>query len=62
MHQSEHFTVMSSQTLPHVSACQCHHQGAHTILTSYLYVGVHYKKYNGISGKLAPVSNVRLVN
>jgi hypothetical protein len=28
------------------------------ILTSYLYVGVHYKKNNGISSKLATVSIV----
>jgi hypothetical protein len=26
------------------------------ILTSYLYVGVHYKTNNGVSSKLAPVS------
>jgi hypothetical protein len=26
------------------------------ILTSYLYVGVHYKKNNGVSSKLVPVS------
>jgi hypothetical protein len=32
------------------------------ILTSYLqvYVGVHYKKNNGVSSKLAPVSIVTL--
>jgi hypothetical protein len=30
------------------------------ILTSYLYVGVYYKKNNGISSKLAPVSIVTL--
>jgi hypothetical protein len=46
MHQSDHFIVMLSQMPLHVSAYQCHHQGAHTcmILTSYLYVGVHYWK------------------
>jgi hypothetical protein len=42
MHQNNYFIVMSSQTLLHVSAYQRHHQGAHMILTSYLYVGVHY--------------------
>jgi hypothetical protein len=41
---NDHFIAMSSQTLLHVSAYQRHHQGAHTILTSYLYVGVLYKK------------------
>jgi hypothetical protein len=83
---------MSSQRLLHVSAYQRHHQGAHIILTSYLYVsvtksnaptcfgvptpssgssydphkllilyvGVHYKKNNGVSSKLAPVSIVTL--
>jgi hypothetical protein len=30
------------------------------ILTSRLYVGVHYKKNNGVSSKLAPVSIVTL--
>jgi hypothetical protein len=30
------------------------------ILTSYLYVGVHYKKNNGVSSKLVPVSTVTL--
>jgi hypothetical protein len=40
MHQNDHFIVMSSQTLLHVSAYQRHHQGAHMILTSYLYVAV----------------------
>jgi hypothetical protein len=40
MHQKDHFIVMLSQTLLHVSAYQRHHQGAHMILTSYLYVGV----------------------
>jgi hypothetical protein len=44
MHQNDHFIVMSSQTLLHVSAYQRHHQGAHKILTSYLYVGVHHRK------------------
>jgi hypothetical protein len=39
MHQKDHFIVMSSQTLLHVSAYR-HRQGAHMILTSYLYVGV----------------------
>jgi hypothetical protein len=41
MHQNYHFIVMLSQMLLHVSAHQHHHHGAHTILTSYLYVGVH---------------------
>jgi hypothetical protein len=44
MHQIDHFIVMSSQTLLHVSAYQRHHQGAHMILANYLYVGVHYKR------------------
>jgi hypothetical protein len=39
---NDHFIVMSSQMLLHVSAYQRLRQGAHTILTSYLYVGVHY--------------------
>jgi hypothetical protein len=30
------------------------------ILISHLYVGVHYKKSNGVSSKLAPVSIVTL--
>jgi hypothetical protein len=30
------------------------------ILTSYLYVGVHYKRNNGGSSKLTPVCNVAL--
>jgi hypothetical protein len=51
---------MPSQTLLHVSACQRHHQGAHMILTSYLYVGVHYRKNNGISSELAAISIVTL--
>jgi hypothetical protein len=38
MHQNYHFIVMLSQMLLHVSAHQRHHQGAHTILTSYLSV------------------------
>jgi hypothetical protein len=52
MYQHDHFIVMSSQMLLHVLAYQHHHQGAHMILTSYLYVGVHYKKNNGDSSKL----------
>jgi hypothetical protein len=31
------------------------------ILTSYLYVSVHYRKNNGVSGKLAAVSIVTLL-
>jgi hypothetical protein len=52
---NDHFVVMSSQMLLHVSAYQRHHQGAHTILTSYsrVYVGVHYKKNNGVSNNIA---------
>jgi hypothetical protein len=38
MHQNDHIIVMSSQTLLHVLAYERHHQGAHMILTSYLYV------------------------
>jgi hypothetical protein len=59
-HQTVHFIVMSSQTLLHVSTYQRHHQGAHMILTSYLYVGVHYRKNNGISSKIVPVGIVTL--
>jgi hypothetical protein len=55
---NDHFIVMSSQTLLHVSAYQRHHQGAHTILTSYLYVGVHYKKNDRVSNNIASVSIV----
>jgi hypothetical protein len=36
MHHNYHFIVMLSHMLLHVSAHQCHHQGAHTILTGYL--------------------------
>jgi hypothetical protein len=60
MHQNDQFIVMSSQTLLHVLVHWHHHQGAHMILTSCLYVGVHYKKNNGVSSKLAPVSIVKL--
>jgi hypothetical protein len=62
MHQNDHFIVMSSQTLLHVSAYKLHHKGAHMILTSYLYVGVQYKENNGVSSKLGPVSIVKLTN
>jgi hypothetical protein len=44
VHQNEYFIVMLSQTFLHVSAYQRHHQGAHMILTSCLYVGVLYRK------------------
>jgi hypothetical protein len=44
----------------HVSAYKHHNQGAHKILTGYLYVGVHYKKDNGVSSKSAPVRIVKL--
>jgi hypothetical protein len=60
MHQNDHFIVMSSQTLLHVSAYQRHHQGAHTILTSYLYISVHHRKNNGISSKIVPLGIVTL--
>jgi hypothetical protein len=60
MHQNDHFIVMSSQTLLHVSAYQRHHHGAHMILTSYLYISVHYRKNNGISSKIVPVGIVTL--
>jgi hypothetical protein len=46
MHQNYHFIVMSRRTLLRVSAYQHHHQGAHMILTSYLYISVHYRKNN----------------
>jgi hypothetical protein len=55
MHQNNHFIVMSSQTLQHVSAYQ--HKVAHTILTSYLHV-VGYKQNDGVPSKLTPVSIV----
>jgi hypothetical protein len=61
MHQNDHLIVMLSQTLLQVSAYQRHHQGAHTILTSYLYVGVHYRKNNGISTEVAAISIVALL-
>jgi hypothetical protein len=57
---NDHFIVMSSQMLLHVSAYQRHHRGAHMILTSYLYVGVHYKKNNEVSNNIASVSVVTL--
>jgi hypothetical protein len=60
MHQNDHFIVMSSQTLLHVSAYQRHHQGHHMIPTSYLYISVHYRKKNGISSKIVPVGIVTL--
>jgi hypothetical protein len=62
MHQNDHFIVMLSQTLLHVSAYQRHHQGAYMILTLYIHVygDVHYKKNNGVSSKLAAVSIVTL--
>jgi hypothetical protein len=60
MHQTDHFIVMSSQTLLHVSVYQHHHQGAHIILTNYLHVGVHYRKNNGISSEVASISIVTL--
>jgi hypothetical protein len=60
MHQNYHFIVMSSQTLLHVSAYQRHSHGAHMILTSYLYVSVHYRKNNGISSEVAAISIVTL--
>jgi hypothetical protein len=44
MHQNYHFIVMLSQMLLHVSAHQCHHQGAHMIVTGYFYDGAHYNK------------------
>jgi hypothetical protein len=54
--------LLSSETLLHFSASSPHHQGARKILTSYLhvYVGVHYKKNNEVSSKVAPVSTVTL--
>jgi hypothetical protein len=60
MHQNDHFIMILSQTLLHVSAYQRHHQAAHMILTSYLYVGVHYRKNTGISCEEAPISIVTL--
>jgi hypothetical protein len=60
MHQNYHFIFMLGQTLLHVSAYQLHHQGAYMILTSCLYVGVHYKKNNGISSEVAAISIVTL--
>jgi hypothetical protein len=60
MHQNDHFIVMSSQTLLHVSAYQRHNQGVHKIFTGYLYVGVHYRRNNGISSEVASISSVTL--
>jgi hypothetical protein len=60
MHQNYHFIVMLSQTLLHVSAYQRHHHKAHMILTSNLYVSVHYRKNKGISCEIAPISIVKL--
>jgi hypothetical protein len=60
MHQNYHFIVMLSQMILHVSAHQRHHQGAHTILTSYLYVGVHYRENNGLSSEVTPISDFAL--
>jgi hypothetical protein len=60
MDQNDHFIMMSSQTLLHVSAYRRHNQGAHMILTSYLYISVHYRTNNGISSKIVPVSIVTL--
>jgi exopolyphosphatase/pppGpp-phosphohydrolase len=59
-HQNYHFIVMLGQTLLHVSAYHRHRQGAHIILTSCLYVGVHYRKNNGISSEVAAISIVTL--
>jgi hypothetical protein len=56
MHKKYHFIVMLSQTLLCVTAYQRHHHGAHMILTSYLNVGVHYRKSNGVSSEAATVS------
>jgi hypothetical protein len=53
---NDHFIVMFSQ----ISAYQRHHQGAHMILTSYLHVGVHYEKNNGVSNNIASVTVVTL--
>jgi hypothetical protein len=50
MLQIDHFIVMLSQTLLHVSAYQRHHQGAHMILTTYLYVGVQQQSTASSSG------------
>jgi hypothetical protein len=60
MHKNDHFIVMLSQTLLHVSVYQRHYQGAHMIVTSYLYVGVHYGKNNGIPSEVASISIVTL--
>jgi hypothetical protein len=60
MHQDDHFIVMLSQTLVRILAYQRHHQGARVILTSCLYIGVHYKKNNGISSEVASINIVTL--
>jgi hypothetical protein len=60
MDQSDHFIVMLSQKLLHVSACQRHHQGAHIIFTSCSFVSVNYRKNNGTSSEVAPISIVTL--
>jgi hypothetical protein len=58
MHQNYHFIVILSQMLIHVSAHQRHHQGAHTILTSYW--SVYSTENNEISSEEAPISNFAL--
>jgi hypothetical protein len=60
MQQNDHFIVMLSQMLLHVSAHQRRHRGAHTILTSHLYVGVRYRSNNGIWSEVGPISNFAL--
>jgi hypothetical protein len=51
---------MLSQTILNVSAYQRYHQGDQMILTSYLYDGVHYRRNDGISSEVVPVSIVTL--
>jgi hypothetical protein len=60
MHQNHHIIVMLSQTILHVSVYQRYHEEAHVMVTSYLCVGVHYRKNNGISCEVATVSIVTL--
>jgi hypothetical protein len=60
MHPNYHFIVMLSQKLLLVSAYLLHRHCAIIILSSIFYVGVHYRKNNGVSSKLAPVSIVTL--
>jgi hypothetical protein len=55
MHQNYHFIVMFSQMRLHVSAQQREHTRS-----SQAIVGIHYRKNNGISSEVAPISDFAL--